>query len=166
MNYEIYQCFGVCALVFTFLNSNKLCKISIFSFIAGFFPFLFNFFIKISLFYCKIISQAYACIKELFYVTFNPLIVQIIFSLYFFFDYFWAIYLLFTIFSILLLSVPCYIYKYINEKPSNDLFSYSIQLKISVFLMLFFVLPYNYALISSVSVLILDLLIKKKKLKK
>jgi hypothetical protein len=112
----MFQILITVSIFLTFFNANFLAKTMFFKCLANFFMFSAKIFCKGSYFYWKLIVNLFKGFKSLFFISFIPLIIQIIIAFCFLFDFFWYIYLFSSIATFIFVLPPYFFYLYLNDK--------------------------------------------------
>ena len=106
-------------LVLSFFSNDDLSQTLLIKFLIGCLRYVFFFFFKTSYFYLKALSILFIWYKTLFFTNLVPSIFQVFLSFHFLFNYIWDFYLLFSVYSIFLICLSYYIYKFYKEKIFN-----------------------------------------------
>ena len=91
-------------------------------FLVNFIPYVLSFFLKYSIFYFKLISCIFVTFKTLFFVPILPMFLQYSLTIFVSFDFLWDAYLLLSVYSIVLICIPCYIFQFYFKKLSANYF--------------------------------------------
>jgi hypothetical protein len=158
------ECVRSVFLILSFFSNDELSQTLVVKFLIGFLKYVFFFFFKTSYFYFKSLSILFIWYKTLFFTNLVPSILQVFLSFHFMFNYIWDFYLLFSVYSVFLVCLPYYAYKFNKEKISN--ISVSLELKVLILLAFFLIITFEYAFLIAINLIVIELVIRKRETKK
>lgn len=105
-----------------YLFSDFCSQHSVMQFTVGFFSDALHFIVQVSRFYVKLLYELLVLMNYFLFVvpffSIIPLWLQLIIILYFLFDFLWILFLLLTVYSIIILFCPYYIYTFFKKETA------------------------------------------------
>ena len=132
---ELYNLLKAFFIFIFYVQCDEFSDKRIIVFFVNFIPFFVCFLIKYSIFYFKIVSIIFVIFKTLFFVPLLPIFVQYSLTIFVSFDFFWDAYLLLSVYSVIFICLPYYIYNFYFKRHSFNYF-YVYQIKISILIII------------------------------
>jgi hypothetical protein len=122
-------------LIFVFIKCDNWFENNMVKLIVNFLPYCLSFCARMIKLYFNFIYSSLFFLKTLFFIPFIPLFLQCLFTLSILFNYIWDCYLLFTIYSLIFVCIPKYLFQFFSKKqPTNFFFVYQIKIGILIFI--------------------------------